>query len=133
MSKKVARELMAGLREAIGYVEGRRARGMRVWEIPPREIKAARERLELSQSEFADRFGFSVRNLQKWEQGAARPSGAARAFLMVIAREPRAVMRALGTTHATGRASLAKITRRKGARSTWSARRTHGRTSSRST
>ncbi len=120
MSKKAADELMAGLREAIGYVEGRRARGMRVWEIPPGEIKAARERLELSQSEFADRFGFSVRNLQKWEQGVARPSGAARAFLTVIAREPRAVMRA------AGRASLARVDKR-------SAQRTRGRTSSRST
>jgi putative transcriptional regulator len=126
MSKKVADELMAGLREAIGYVEGRRARGMRVWEIPPGQIKAARERLELSQSEFADRFGFSVRNLQKWEQGAARPSGAARAFLTVIAREPRAVMRALGTMSAAGRASLARVDK-------LSAPRTRGRTSSGST
>ncbi len=133
MSKKVADELMAGLREAIGYVEGRRAGGVRVWEIPPGEIKAARERLELSQGEFADRFGFSVRNLQKWEQGAARPSGAARAFLTVIAREPRAVMRALGTMRIAGRASLARVDKRSAARSTWSAPRTRGRTSSRST
>ena len=97
MGKKVADDIMAGLREAIDYVQGRRARGMRVWEMPPGEIKAMRERLALSQAEFAERFGFSVRNVQKWEQGAARPSGAARAFLTVIAREPGAVMRALDT------------------------------------
>lgn len=117
MNKKVADELMAGLREAIDDVEGRYVGGLRVWEIPPGEIKRARERLALSQSEFADRFGFSVRNLQKWEQGAARPSGAARAFLTVIAREPRAVMRALATQRAARRGSLAKVETRRTARS----------------
>jgi hypothetical protein len=30
MSRKVADELVAGLREAIGYVEGRTIKGMRV-------------------------------------------------------------------------------------------------------
>jgi putative transcriptional regulator len=112
MSRKVADEIMAGLREAIDYVGGRRAKGLRVWEIPPGAIKAARQRLALSQADFADRFGFSVRNLQKWEQGAARPSGAARAFLTVIAREPRAVMRALKTARPATRASIAKVARR---------------------
>ncbi len=77
-------------------------------EISPGEIRAARERLELSRGEFADCFGFSVRNLQKWEQDVARPSGAARACLTVIAREPRAVMRALGTMCAAGRDFLGK-------------------------
>jgi putative transcriptional regulator len=112
MSKKVADEIMAGLREAIAHVEGRRVKGLRVWEIPPGAIRAARQRLAFSQAEFADRFGFSVRNLQKWEQGAARPSGAARAFLTVIAREPRAVMRALKAAQPSGRASMAKVARR---------------------
>ncbi len=113
MSKKIADEIMAGLREAIDYVEGRRVAGVRVWEIPPSAIRAARQRLALSQADFADRFGFSVRNLQKWEQGAARPSGAARAFLTVISREPRAVMRALKSARPAGRASMAKIARRR--------------------
>ena len=112
MSKKVADDLMAGLREAIDYVEGRPAKGLRTWEIPPDEIKAARQRLAPSQAEFADRFGFSVRNLQKWEQGAARPSGAARAFLTVIAREPRAVTRALAAERRVSRQTATKIVRR---------------------
>jgi len=37
------------------------------------EIKELRQSLGLSQSEFAKEFGFSVRTLQKWEQGAAQP------------------------------------------------------------
>jgi putative transcriptional regulator len=49
----------------------------------------------MSQSQFAAYFGVSVRTVQEWEQGRAVPSGAARAFLTVIDREPDAVRRAL--------------------------------------
>ncbi|HUI41479.1 MAG TPA: hypothetical protein VL523_05885 [Terriglobia bacterium] len=37
----------------------------------------------------------SVRTVQEWEQARVVPSGAARAFLTVIRREPDAVRRAL--------------------------------------
>lgn len=33
------------------------------------DVKAIRERLGLSQSQFAERFDFSVRTVQEWEQG----------------------------------------------------------------
>ena len=49
----------------------------------------------MSQSQFAAYFGVSVRTVQEWEQGRVVPSGAARAFLTVIDREPEAVRRAL--------------------------------------
>lgn len=105
MTKSAYEQIRAGLLDAIDFVEGRRTKGYRVWTMPPSEIRAARKRLALSQAEFAERFGFSVKNLQKWEQGVCRPSGAARAFLQVIAREPRAVTRALGATRIARRDS----------------------------
>jgi putative transcriptional regulator len=49
----------------------------------------------MSQSEFASMFGFSKRTLEHWEHGRRVPTGPARAFLTVIAREPEAVRRAL--------------------------------------
>jgi putative transcriptional regulator len=49
----------------------------------------------LSQSQFASRFGFSVRTLQEWEQRREVPTGAARALLKFIAHDPEAVARAL--------------------------------------
>jgi putative transcriptional regulator len=115
MTKAAFERIKAGLLDAIDYVEGRRSKGFRVWEILPSEIKAARKRLDLSQVEFADRFGFSVKNLQKWEQGVCRPSGAARAFLQVIAREPRAVTRALGMARLERRAKRHSTPRALGA------------------
>src|SRR6266852_1942843 len=63
----------------------------------PDEVDTAhiREKINMSQSQFAAYFGVSVRTVQEWEQGRAVPSGPARAFLTVIDREPEAVHRAL--------------------------------------
>jgi putative transcriptional regulator len=55
-----------------------------------------REGLGLTQEEFAWRFGLDLAALRNWEQGRTRPETAVRSFLQVIARDPRAVERALG-------------------------------------
>jgi DNA-binding transcriptional regulator YiaG len=59
------------------------------------DIKALRERLGLSQEEFALRYGLDVSTLRNWEQGRSTPELAARAFLSVIAHDPEAVERSL--------------------------------------
>ncbi|GAM96731.1 DNA-binding protein [alpha proteobacterium U9-1i] len=58
-------------------------------------VRAIRQKLELSQEEFARRFGVSVGTLRNWEQGVRLPDGPARVLLKVIEREPEAVKRAL--------------------------------------
>lgn len=50
---------------------------------------------DLSQTQFADRYGFSVETIRNYEQGHRAPAGPARALLRVIAHEPDAVTRAL--------------------------------------
>lgn len=57
--------------------------------------KVVRQGLGLSQQEFADRFRIPIGTLRDWEQGRAEPDQAARAYLMVIARNPEAVREAL--------------------------------------
>jgi putative transcriptional regulator len=59
------------------------------------DVKAIRQALHMTQSEFANRYGFPVATLRDWEQGRGRPDTAARAYLLVISREPKAVERAL--------------------------------------
>lgn len=59
------------------------------------DVGQIRRKVAMSQGEFAEHFGVSVRTIQDWEQGRRIPSGASRAFLMVIDREPEAVHRAL--------------------------------------
>lgn len=39
----------------------------------PKELKQLRKQIELSQSQFAKKYGIPVRTLQKWEQGVAEP------------------------------------------------------------
>ena len=55
----------------------------------------ARQNLGLSQNAFASVFGVSPATVKNWEQGRRKPSGPAKVLLMVIAREPEAVKRAL--------------------------------------
>ena len=59
------------------------------------DVQVIRGKLGLSQSEFAARFGFSVRTVQEWEQGRAVPDRPARILLRVIEKSPKAVERAV--------------------------------------
>jgi hypothetical protein len=58
-------------------------------------VRRIREKTGLTQDEFDERFGLSLRTVQEWEQGRAMPEGPARVLLAVIKREPDAVVRAL--------------------------------------
>ena len=62
------------------------------------DVQAIRRRLGMSQSEFATRFGFSVRTVQEWEQGRALPDRPARILLRVIEKSPKAVERAIAAS-----------------------------------
>lgn len=91
---KSGQSILRGARQALEYARG--AREGFVAHVPEEvDVAAIRKRLGLSQSEFAEQFGFKLDAVQNWEQGRRRPDGAARAFLRVIEREPAAVQRAL--------------------------------------
>lgn len=49
----------------------------------------------LTQEEFSQRFRIPLGTLRDWEQGRKEPDAAARAYLVVIARNPTAVAEAL--------------------------------------
>jgi len=58
-------------------------------------VRALRQRMKLTQEEFAERFGLPLGTVRDWEQGAHRPDRAAQVLLKVIATNPDAVVRAL--------------------------------------
>jgi DNA-binding transcriptional regulator YiaG len=58
---------------------------------PQIDPKQVRERLGLSQAEFALRFGLELDTIQNWEQGRYRPDPAARLLLGIIDRDPALV------------------------------------------
>lgn len=59
------------------------------------QVKVIRLALRMSQEEFADAFRIPIGTLRDWEQGRVEPDHAARAYLKVIARNPKAVREAL--------------------------------------
>ena len=61
------------------------------------DVKAVRDRLGMTQSEFALRFGFQLKTLQNWEQGIRQPAGPSRTLLMVIDKIPHHVQEALSS------------------------------------
>jgi putative transcriptional regulator len=96
MSGKVAQSIRRGLGEALAYAKkDARAADYRVHIPTDIDVKAIREKLALTQTQFAARFGFSVNTLRHWEQGKRQPEGPTRAYLVVIAKTPKAVERAL--------------------------------------
>jgi putative transcriptional regulator len=93
-NKSVFEGIMEGLHEAAAIARGE-AEPTRVY-VPERvDVKAIRQRLNLTQAEFAARFSFNIARVRDWEQGRSHPDGALRAYLLVIDRETEAVEKAL--------------------------------------
>ena len=57
--------------------------------------KTLRRVLGLTQEDFAARYHIPLGTLRDWEQGRCEPDQPARAYLTVIARDPKGVLRAL--------------------------------------
>jgi putative transcriptional regulator len=92
----LGKSIVRGLEEVAAHMRGEVQLRTRVIHVPEAvDVRNIREKTGLSQSQFADRFGFSPRTLQEWEQGRAKPDAAIRAYLTVIARNPAAVEDAL--------------------------------------
>jgi putative transcriptional regulator len=52
-------------------------------------VTVARLKSGLSQGDFANLLGVSVRTLQDWEQGRRQPSGAARTLITIAEQQPK--------------------------------------------
>lgn len=59
------------------------------------QAKIIRRALELTQEEFAARYHIPLGTLRDWEQGRTEPDQPARAYLVLIARDPDYVNRTL--------------------------------------
>ena len=88
--------IKAGLGEAIAHAKGSKAgAGVRVYHPHSVDVKGLRQRVGMTQEQFAARFGFSVATLRHWERGDRAPAGASLVLLNVIEKEPNWVLRAL--------------------------------------
>lgn len=97
--KSIGPELIESMKEALAIVQGK-VKPARVTTFKPSialEVRKIRAATGLSRAEFARRYALDARALQDWEQGRRRPDRAARAYLTVIARRPKAVEEALAS------------------------------------
>jgi putative transcriptional regulator len=60
--------------------------------IPPQLL---RKRLGMTQAQFARALRIPLSTLRNWEQGRVLPDPAARSLLAIVAKEPKAALRAL--------------------------------------
>jgi putative transcriptional regulator len=94
MKKQMFEELLGSVREA-GAILRSRKKSSRRMAIRPVNVQVIRERTSLSQSEFADLIGVSVKTLQNWEQDRRRPTGPAAALLSIIDHDPALAVKAI--------------------------------------
>jgi putative transcriptional regulator len=119
---KLFEEMAQGTAEARAYMEGER-KGYKVTLPESIDVRGIRNRLHFSQGRFADAFGLSVDAVRHWESGRRNPEAAARALLLVIAHDPKLVMRALAQAQPaeTRPSKVGKATARRGKARTASA------------
>jgi putative transcriptional regulator len=101
MKKQLFGELVESIREA-GEVHRGKTTPSRRFVFKPQDVRAIRAKLQKSQSEFAQMIGVSIATLQNWEQGRREPEGPARALLVVAAKAPQTVAKALASASRRG-------------------------------
>lgn len=94
MKRELFDELISSVKEA-GKIHRGEAKPSRTFVFEPEDVRQIREKLNKSQSEFAQMIGVSVATLQNWEQGRRQPDGPARALLVVASKAPKVVAKAL--------------------------------------
>jgi putative transcriptional regulator len=94
MKKQMFDELLGSVREAGEILRGQKKPSRQV-AIRSSGVREIRERTSLSQAEFAEMIGVSVKTLQNWEQDRRRPTGPAAALLSIIEHDPALAVKAI--------------------------------------
>lgn len=86
--------IVRGLNEAAAHGKGKKV-AVKIYKPEAVDVSALRQRMGMTQEQFAAQFGFSVATLRHWERGDRTPQGASLVLLNVIKRAPDAVRAAL--------------------------------------
>lgn len=92
---KVGQDLIAGLKEAVAWKEGKlslRTENVELPDPPPpfngKAVKKVREMLRVSQPVLAKYLGVSDKAVKAWEQDISQPNGSAIRLLQIAADRP---------------------------------------------
>lgn len=87
MKKEMFDELLESVKQGGAILKGK-MRAPRTFNLDKPDVRGIRQRLGMSQSQFARVMGIRVSTLRNWEQGRRRPDGPARVLLGVAAIHP---------------------------------------------
>ena len=89
-------EILKGAQEGLDYLRGDKTKG-RAHKVRSRDVdvRAIRKKLGMTQSAFSEAFGIPVPTLKKWEGRDRVPEGPAKAYLLVIEKNPTMVQSSL--------------------------------------
>ena len=94
MEKTLFEDLVQSLKEAKDISKGK-AKPSRRFIVEQTDVKAIREQIGLSQSDFAKLMRVSVKTLQNWEQHRRNPTGPAAALLKIVSTAPEVALQFL--------------------------------------
>ncbi|HTT85244.1 MAG TPA: NadS family protein [Rhizomicrobium sp.] len=92
---KFGKELIESMKQAAQHAQGAKVRSMRLTRIELPDVKAIREKLHMSQQEFAVSYRIPLATVKNWEQGRRAPDAPAAAYLLAILRRPKEIMEAV--------------------------------------
>lgn len=87
--------ILKSAKQALAFAEGKKNHGCKVHIPEEINVQRIRQKLDMTQKDFAAYFGVNLRTIQDWEQGRRVPSGASRNFLFVIDQAPDVVRQVL--------------------------------------
>lgn len=93
----IANSILKGAKEALEYSETKKKENYRVHIAKEIDVKTIRSKLNLSQREFAQKFGLTVDAVRNWEQHRRTPEGPTRVLLTLIDKIPDDIQKALST------------------------------------
>jgi putative transcriptional regulator len=96
MEKVLFDDLVQSLKEAKA-ISRKGAKPSRRFDLARPDVKAVREQIGLSQSEFAQLMHVSIKTLQNWEQHRRNPTGPAAALLRIVMTAPEVALKSLHT------------------------------------
>lgn len=94
MEQAMFDDLVQSLKEAKAIAHGEAPASRRIKVTAP-DVKAVREQIGLSQSEFARLMQVSIKTLQNWEQHRRNPTGPAAALLKIVRIAPDVALKTL--------------------------------------
>lgn len=95
MDDKAFDELLESVRWAGKLMRGKPVASRATVALSADDVREIRERVGLTQEELAQLVQVSVATLRNWEQGRRQPTGPARALLVALRNDTRAVIKAL--------------------------------------